>query len=218
MPPELLDSPLFLAALALAALGVIFAVLALASFMRFEFMKSATRVLLGLLLLALGALSGTVAVGVQGYRALTREDLAARILVKPAGPQRFTATFRFPDGREATYELAGDAIYVDAHVLKWHPYANWAGLHTAYELDRISGRYQTLADERSREHTVQSLARSKPIDLFTLARKSKLLAPLVDEEYGSATFIGTKRPATFEVTVSTTGLLIRPAAETARAP
>jgi hypothetical protein len=211
VPPELLDSPLFLAALALAALGVILAVLGLASFLRFEFVKSATRMLVGLLLLALGALSGTVAVGIQGYRALTREDLAARILVKPAGPQRFSATFRFPDGREATYELAGDAIYVDAHILKWHPYANWAGLHTAYELDRVAGRYHAIQDERAAQRTVHALRRERPVDLFALRQRYTFLAPVLDAQYGSASFVTVTRPAELELRVSTTGLLIREA-------
>ena len=166
------------------------------------------------LCLSLAALCATISVALRGYRAFTHEVLAATIRTEPIGPQQFRATVTLPDGRLHMFNLSGDAVYIDAHILKWRPVANFFGLHTAYELDRIAGRYQTIADEQSREHTVQSLARSKPIDLFTLARKSKLLAPLVDAEYGSATFIGTKRPATFEVTVSTTGLLIRPAAQT----
>ena len=82
----------------------------------------------------------------------------ARIAVKPAGPKRFTAVFRFPDGKETTYELAGDEIYVDARILKWHPYANMIGLHTAYELDRVAGRYHDIADERSAPRTVHALS------------------------------------------------------------
>jgi hypothetical protein len=122
-----------------------------------------------LLLLAVGALTATVSVGTIGYRALTREDVAARISVKPAGPQRFTAVFRFQDGREQAYELAGDEIYVDAHILKWHPYANLIGLHTAYELDRVAGRYHDIRAERSAPRTVHPLARDKPVDLYGCA-------------------------------------------------
>src|SRR5688572_24732148 len=174
-------------------------------------MGSLMRFLAASLMFTLAALCATISLSIRGYRAFTHEVVAATIRTEPTGPQQFRATVTLPDGRLHMFNLSGDAVYVDAHILKWRPVANFFGLHTAYELDRISGRYQTIADEQSREHTVQSLARSKPIDLFTLARKSRLLAPLVDAEYGSATFIGTKRPATFEVTVSTTGLLIRPA-------
>ena len=31
-------------------------------------------------------------------------------------PQRFTVTVRYPDGREATFQLAGDEIYLDVFI------------------------------------------------------------------------------------------------------
>ena len=165
--------------------------------------------LAALLCLTLAALFGTISVGLRGYRALTQEVLAATIKTDPLGPQHFRATITLADGRLHMFDLAGDAVYVDAHVLKWHPVLNLLGLHTAYELDRIAGRYRALGDEQAREHTVYAIAATKPIDLFDLARRSWLLRPLVDAEYGSATFINVAEPATYEVRVSTTGLLVR---------
>lgn len=163
-----------------------------------------------LLLFACAALAAVATVGVLGYRALTYEEVAATVMTQPITPQHFRATIRFPDQRLAMYELEGDAFYVDAHILKWRPVLNLLGLHTGYELDRVSGRYDAMADEKSRPRTVFSLARSKPVDLFELARHSSLLAPLVDARYGSATFVAAARvPALFQVLVSPTGLLIR---------
>jgi hypothetical protein len=59
---------------------------------------------------------------------------------------------------------------------------------------------------------VYSLAANKPFDAFDLAHSYWILRPFVDAEYGSATFIGATAPggATYEVRVSTTGLLVRP--------
>ncbi|HYT04673.1 MAG TPA: hypothetical protein VEM13_07310 [Gemmatimonadales bacterium] len=167
------------------------------------------RGLVGTLCLVLAALAATITVGLQGYRALTYEEVAATVKTEPVGLQRFRATITLPDRRLAMYELAGDAFYVDAHILKWHPWASLVGLHTAYELDRVAGRYNAVADERTRPHTVFALAPSHAVDLFFLARR-KLLGPLVDAEYGSAAFIAAARPATYEVRVSATGLLMRP--------
>ena len=169
------------------------------------------RTLLGLLLLALGALSGSVALGIQGYRALTREEVAARISVRPAGAQRFAATVRYPDGREQVFDLAGDEIYVDAHILKWKPIANLIGLHTAYELDRVAGRYQAIEQERSAPRTVYLLREARPVELFWLRQRYAFLAPIYDAEYGSATFVPVLQPTELEVRVSTTGLLMRQA-------
>jgi len=173
------------------------------------------RSLLGLLLLSLGALSASVAIGMQGYRALTREELAARVEVRPLGEQRFGATFHIPGRAESTYyELAGDALYVDAHILKWRPVVNVLGLHTAYELDRVAGRYDDLEQERSASRTVHTLAPERRIDLFALRSRYAFLAPLLDAEYGSGTFVRVNEPADFDVFVSTTGLLIRSRATT----
>jgi hypothetical protein len=166
-------------------------------------------VLTAALCLALATVCGTISVGIRGYRALTQEVLAATIQTEPLGAQHFRATVTLADGSLHMFDLAGDAVYVDAHILKWRPIVNLLGLHTAYELDRIAGRYRALGDEQTEERTVYSIARAKPIDVFDLARRYWLLRPVVDAEYGSATFINAAEPATYEVRVSTTGLLVR---------
>jgi len=211
MPPELTNAPLFPFAVLFGVLGILVVIAALYSFIQLRIPQSGIRMAVGLLLLTLGAIAGTISVGMMGYRALTREDVAAHISVKPSGKQRFLATFRFADGREATYDLAGDSIYVDAHILKWHPYANMIGLHTAYEIDRVAGRYHTVKDERDAMRTVHALGRDKPIDLYELRTRYSILSPLFDAEYGSATFIPVTRPAELELRVSTSGLLLREA-------
>jgi hypothetical protein len=148
---------------------------------------------------------------IQGYRALIQEKVAARVKIEPTGSEKFVAYFSFPNGREETFSLAGDQFYVDAHILKWKPVVNFFGLHTAYELDRVAGRYSRLEDELSKPHTVFSLSKSKPVDMFSLRERYSLLSPLLDAEYGSATFIQAKEPTEVEVQVSTTELLVRKA-------
>ncbi len=45
--------------------------------------------------------------------------------------------------------------------------------------------------------------------MFDLRRRFQILNPLLDAEYGSATFINSNSREEFRVLVSTTGLLIR---------
>jgi hypothetical protein len=196
--------------------AVLFAIVGVAMFIaagtalrRRRPLRMSLRLLLALMFLAVAAACGAIALGVQGYRALTHEEIAAMVRTEPLGPNRFRAQFRFPDGREVTYTLNGNQLYVDARILKWHPLANVLGLHTAYELDRVAGRYQELAQEQQQPRTVQSLAPERKVDLFTLRQRYVLLSPLLDAEYGSATFAAADSPAQYEVRVSTTGLLIR---------
>jgi hypothetical protein len=206
-------TPFVLAAIVLGAFGLLLIGAGLASLVRLRVARFTVRTLVGLLLVALGALTGGLALGVQGYHALTREDLAARITVLPRAPQQFSAVVRYPDGRSRTFNLAGDEIYVDAHILKWKPIANIVGLHTAYELDRIAGRYQEIAQERAASRTVYLLRDERPVELFRLRQRYAFLAPLYDAEYGSATFVQVKEPTELEVRVSTSGLLLREAAK-----
>lgn len=192
-----------------ATLAVLFLVAGVFALKRKRLLGSATSITFALLLFAVAALMATISVATQGYRALTHEEVAASVVVRPIGPQRFSARFTFPDGRQETFELAGDQIYVDAHILKWKPIANILGLHTAYELDRVGGRYMELGAERDSARTVFELARDKPFDMFALRRRWSVFTPLLDAEYGSGTFVMADRPATLEVRVSTSGLLIR---------
>lgn len=178
-----------------------------------RWMGGAVRGLTGLLLLALAGLAGAIVVGLRTYHALTLEVLAATVTTDPLGPQRFRATILLPDRRLAMYDLAGDALYVDAHILKWHPWMNLLGLHTSYELDRVAGRYTNVSDERTKPRTAYELARPAWIDLFALARRH-VLGPLADAEYGSAAFVAGTTRAQYEIRVSTTGLLMRPVART----
>jgi hypothetical protein len=202
--------PLVLVSGFIGLVGALLLVAGLVALRRRRPFRFVTRTLVGLLLLSLGALGVAAGVGMQGYRALTREELAARIVVQPIGPQLFSATVHIPGRAESSYyELAGDALYVDAHILKWHPMANVVGLHTAYELDRIAGRYDDIERERTATRTVHSLAPDRSVDLFSLRTRYAILSPVLDAEYGSGTFARVTEPGEFYVLVSTTGLLIR---------
>jgi hypothetical protein len=192
-----------------AVLGVAMLIAAGAALRRKRPLRMSARLLLALVFLAGAAASGAIALGVQGYRALTHEEIAAMVRTEPLGPNRFRAQFRFPDGREVAYTLNGNQLYVDARILKWHPWVNIFGLHTVYELDRVAGRYLDLTQEQQQPRTVLSLAPERQVDLFNLRQRYALLSPLLDADYGSATFAAADSPAQYEVRVSTTGLLIR---------
>src|SRR5213080_4014848 len=164
-----MTTTLIVSALCLLLLGTMVGVRAARAARARHWVGGTIRGLVALLLLALAALAATVTVGLQGYRALTYEEVAATVKTEPVAPQRFRATITLPNRRLAMYELAGDAFYVDAHILKWHPWLNLLGLHTSYELDRVAGRYNAVTDERTKPHTVYALSRDRWLDLFALA-------------------------------------------------
>jgi hypothetical protein len=192
------------------ALGAILIIASFTALRRRRPLRMTLRLLWALVFFSVGGALIATALGIQGYHALTREEVVAVVQTFPVAEQQFRATLRFADGRELTFNLAGDELYVDAHILKWHAWANILGLHTAYELDRIAGRFKSIDDERRKPRTVFALAPERSVDLFALRQRYLLLSPLLDAEYGSATFIGAEGlPATYEVRVSPTGLLVR---------
>jgi len=190
-------------------LCLVFLFIAVFALRKKAFFNSALSLLVAFLSLSLAALFGTLMVASRGYQALTHEVLAAVVRVEPRPKKTFTAHVRFPDQRQAIFDLAGDQLYIDAYILKWKPLINVLGLHTVYELDRIGGRYLSLDDEQTEPRRFFQLSKPKTIDLLNLRERYLFLRWLLDAEYGSATFIPSDRPATYEIRISTTGLLAR---------
>lgn len=192
-----------------ALFGLFYLVLTIYSSKKKKLVATGRNLVLTLLLLCLSALFATISISIHGYQSLTREDLAAIAIITPTGEQKFSAKFIMPDKSEKEFSIAGDQLYIDAHILKWKPIVNIFGLHTSYELDRVAGRYKSLNDESTKVHTRYSLSENKFINMFDLRQKYLLLSPLLDAEYGSASFINSNSAEEFRVMISTTGLLIR---------
>lgn len=203
--------PAWLLPVLLAALSAALVAAAVSSLRRRAFGAGMAVAAAALTLAALALASGAVAWTLAQYQALSREVTAATVRLTPTGPQRFEAHVTFTDGRAArTFALAGDQIWLDAQIVKWHPAANLVGLHTAYRLERIGGRYRRLDDERTAPRTVAALGPDGPSrDLFAWIDDRPWLSPLVDASYGSASYVAADASATVQVRVSTTGLLIR---------
>lgn len=202
-----------IAAVALGVIGVALGLAAFAALFSGRLFAFVVRAVFGTFFVVVGGVVGIVALGLEGVQAMTREETAARISVRPTGPQRFETTVRFADGRGEIYDMAGDEIYVDAHILKWTPAMNRFGLHTSYRLDRIGGRYRAIAQENTARRTIYALSPPALIDLVALRQRApKVMNEFLDAEYGSGTFVPVEQPMELEVKVSTSGLLIRPAA------
>ncbi len=176
---------------------------------RGRLIAATNRALLGLVLLFVGSSIAGLQTGMQGFRQLSNEQTVLTIETFPLSTQRFSAMITWPDGEQKAFYLYGDQLYIDAQILKWKSAANLVGLQTYYELDRIGGRYLQLSDEHEKPRSLFSLKTNKPIDLYALVEEQQWMNPLIDTNYGSATFIDVSEAAIWELKVSTTGLLVR---------
>ncbi len=166
------------------------------------------------LLLATGA--GLVAANLLTYARLTHEQEAARVATRQLGERHFAVSVQRAGSAPRRYDVRGDEWQIDARVLKWRPMGNLLGFDTVYRLERISGRYSDIAQERSAPRTVHALSEDPGMDLWTLARSYHRYLPLADALYGSAAYVPMAEGAEYVVTVSTSGLVVRPANDAAR--
>lgn len=166
---------------------------------------------IGLLLLAAALMIVLVAADVYSYRNLADEHSVGTVAFRKLGDQHFEARFSDEDGLAQRFELQGDQWQLDARLLKWKgPLARW-GIQPAYRLDRLSGRYLTLQDERSKQRTAHQLTGSNyGIDVWKALRGVDKQLSFVDAVYGSATFLPMEDGAVYEVRITHSGLMARP--------
>ena len=207
---------------AFATVGVLVAlpleVLALRRVAKLRVVGGAFYFLLGAFFILLGVAAGLVAASLHGYKRLTQEQLAAKVTLRQLGERQYALTLEAPGSAARHYEMRGDEWQIDARVLKWRPVATIGGLDTLYRLERLSGRYGDVVQERTQQRTVHALATAEndPVDLWDLARRYHSYLPLVDALYGSAAYVPMAEAAEYTVSVSASGLVVRPANDAAR--
>ncbi|MCB1875766.1 MAG: hypothetical protein KDH88_07325 [Chromatiales bacterium] len=159
--------------------------------------------------LAAAMLFGSIASNLYTYSRLTAEQPVGEVNFRSLGPQQFLARLRLEDGRALDLELLGDEWQLDARVLKWTGPATLLGFDTLYRLERISGRYRKLDEERNGSRSVHSLATAQGLDLWDFLHDSPMKVPWMDALYGSATYLPMADGARYRISLSNTGLLTR---------
>ena len=167
----------------------------------------------GLIAFVLIGLAGIVAallINLQTYRRFTHETPVADLRVTALGARHFRVTLFEPDGLRH-FDLRGDDWQLDARVIKWRGLATWLGLDPLYRLDRLSGRYRDIEAEQRARRTVVALAAEPGLNVWRLSERFAPYMPWMDAYYGSATYLPLADGAHYRVTLSSTGLLARPA-------
>jgi hypothetical protein len=172
-------------------------------------------VALAVCVIAAGA--AVIAANLRTYQRLGTEQPAGELQFTRIGYHQFNGVFTQPSGQRADFALRGDEWQLDARVLKWTAFANLIGFDAAYRLDRISGRYTNIEDERTQLRTVYPLNQDDRVDLWELLHRFQGWVPGVDALYGSATYLPMADGARYEIRVSQSGLVARPLNPVARA-
>src|SRR6202020_1562991 len=199
--------------------GLIGLLLLIVAVRRFRVMNVGSGVFSGTMAIVFIVLAAAVfglVVDLRTYQRLTSEAPVGELDLSRVAPHQYDAVLTYPNGTVAVFFLRGDEWQVDARILKWQGSVNLLGFDAALRLDRISGRYTNIEDERSQPRTVYQLHPPETIDLWELAHRYHRWLPWVDALYGSATFLPMADKGSYEISASQTGLLARPLNEPAR--
>ncbi|MEH6358939.1 MAG: hypothetical protein V7745_08115 [Pseudomonadales bacterium] len=165
----------------------------------------------GSLLSCIGILLIAIAINIISYARLTHEQPVAELQFRQIAPQKYIASITFiEEQRQQEFEINGDEWQLDAKVLKWHGYANLMGFNAHYKLHRLSGRFQSVQQTRSKPASAHDLNAEPGLDIWGFAKRYPQLLPLVDAYYGSAVFLPMHDQAHFKVSMTQNGLIARP--------
>lgn len=197
--------------LIIALFGLLLLILACQRLFRARLLAAGGSAMMGSLLLAVAAVLFVVSLNMHTYARLTHERPVAEIVFEKRGEQAFNATLtQVPNGEIQMFVLAGDEWQLDARVLKWKGWANLFGLDAQYRLERVSGRYRNIDQERTAERTVYALAENPGLDLWQVTLDHPTRLPFVDAVYGNAAYMPMVDGARYEVSITQTGLIARP--------
>lgn len=141
------------------------------------------------------------------YQQLNREKVISTVSIYQIGKQEFDLTLIDAKGEEQRFKLLGDQWQLDARLLIWKGPINALGSSPLYRLERLSGRYLTLEQERSSERTVYELSQSAGLDIWQWLNKYGFW---LDAQFGSAVYLPLTNGAVYAVNLSAKGLVARP--------
>jgi len=165
-------------------------------------------------LMLVGAYSLAIAINVSGYQSLEGMQTVATVSTQRQGEQRWHVRLQSPDQITVAQTLMGDQWQVDARIIRFTGPLRWLGVAPGYRLERLSGRYTSLEQERSAPRSVVGLGDGAWPDLWELDRSFNI--PFVEAVYGNATFMPMRDGAMFDVRLSATGLVAVPVKQQAR--
>ncbi|HET7609098.1 MAG TPA: hypothetical protein VFL84_10510 [Gammaproteobacteria bacterium] len=173
-------------------------------------MRRAFKLSLGLVVLFAALSIVLLAATIYTYDRLSGETLIAELRFDATGDRQYLAHLRTGDRCEdRTFPLYGDQWRIDAEFLKWKYWALLLGLDSQYRLDRLEGRYRSVAEQNSQRNVAHALGERTAVDVVALAESLGSWNFLLDATYGSSTYQDIDVGDVYYVYRTTTGIITR---------
>lgn len=163
----------------------------------------------GSVILGAAAVAGLGGLNLYTYHRFTEESPVATLGFESLGELSYRVTISPVGQPELRLQLDGDEWQLDARMIKWTDWLTFLGESPLYRLDRLSGRYISIEDARSKGQTMHALSKTSGIDVWAFARRAGDWLPGVDAAYGSSVYLPMADGLSYEVSISRTGLLAR---------
>lgn len=185
--------------------------------LRGRLLRGPIRAAFGFAFAALAFLGAGLGINLLTWNSFNQETPVAVVSFTRLEPRQFEARIRVSGGDDKVLIVNGDEWQLDARVIKWKGFALMLGLEPVYRLDRFSGRYARVIDERQARRSVFGLTSSEQgLDAWKTARHLEEWLPVVDTHYGSSVFMPMADEAMYEIVVSEDALVARAANARAR--
>lgn len=148
---------------------------------------------------------------VVSYRLLAEEERVAQVFVAQSGEQRFDIVIDTGEGNARQhFSLNGDQWMLEGRVLRWQLPMARLGLQNLVRLSRVSGRYQSLEQERSQaQRSVYAVSSGELVDSWQWLRSFKPLHRWVEVDFGNAVFAPLEDGALYSVYLGRSGLFLK---------
>ena len=209
-------NPLGYICIALGVLFVVFVMLALNRIKRGKIIGGTLYGLQGTVIFLMLTIILLIFSNLNTYQRLTYETDIAEVLTRKLARQKYQLVLIYPQSAGQNdepeyYSVYGDEWQLDTRVIKWKGWANIIGLDSYYQLDRLSGRYANIEQANTSPPSAHQLTgEQKGMSIWKLKNLMKSKLPFLDAYYGQSIFVPMRDGAKFSVSISQTGLVVRP--------
>ena len=185
------------------------------------------RFLFGIGFLGAAGIGTFVGLNLQTYKRLTYERVVATISfdATPNAENTYSVTLELPDDETRIInEIKGDQFALGAQVITFKPMSQMLGYDSVYRLDFLEGRYArryTTASVSQATSTGIQLYENPGLDVYSLAKEQGGMFGIgtshKDASFGSAVYAPMSDGLKYEVSITQTALVLRPANAAAQA-
>jgi len=203
-------------------IGLVLSFAGIGRLMKLRLAAGGLRFLFGIGFLGAAGIGTFVGLNLQTYKRLTYERVVATVSFDqaPNTEDTYSVTLKLPDDDEVRIinEIKGDQFSLGAQVITFKPVAQMLGYDSVYRLDFLEGRYArrfTTNGVSQATSTGIQLYENPGLDVYSLAqdqgKRFGIGTSHKDASFGSAVYAPMGDGLKYEVSITQSALILRPA-------